>query len=100
MSRRRHQEVLLVLQAPDEVDSAAVIEAATAFAGINRNLAAILCDREDAREHRPGIVGLPQRLQREFVSPFHKLAARLTRGQSLDREVAERLLYYRNLFDV
>jgi hypothetical protein len=53
------QECGLVVIGPNLIDPIATIQAATALARIDSDLAALLGERQHQRQHLPCVVGLP-----------------------------------------
>ena len=62
------EERRLILDRPNGINARAVIEAAALLAGIDRDLSSILRPDKNAGQHRPCIIGLPDRPEREFVA--------------------------------
>ena len=100
MRRSMLEESGPVLDAPHGIDARSMVDAAAALARVDRDLAAPFRPGEHQGEHRPRIVRLPLRPQRQLVAPIEKDAARARIGERLERTISKFLLDLRNLSDV
>ena len=100
MRWRMLEKCRLILDAPDVIDPRSVVELFAPLARVDRDLAATLCPREDERQHRERIVGLPHAFQRQPVTPIHEHATGLTRRQRPQREITKLLFDDLDLADV